>query len=60
MPPSARAMLALGLMVFSVFVVGQFGLVGMIAQGDGAVTWFFITVIVLPVLSIGVWKFRRA
>lgn len=60
MPASARVGLALFLMAFSVFVAGAFGLIGLIAQGYGALTWFFIGVIVVPVLTLGVARIRAA
>jgi len=59
MPRPVRLGISLGLMAFSVFVAGAFGLVGLIAQGYGALTWFFIAVIVLPVLTVGAWKVWR-
>jgi uncharacterized membrane protein YkvI len=56
LPPPARSALALGLMAFSVFAAGAFGLVNLIAQGYGVLTWFFIAIIVLPAATVGVWK----
>jgi len=39
--------------------LSQFGLVALIARGYGTLTWAFLVVYVIPVLTIGVWKLRR-
>ncbi len=56
MPRSLRAGLALGVMAVSVFAADAVGLIGLIAKGYGLLTYVFIAVLVLPVLTIGVWK----
>jgi uncharacterized membrane protein YkvI len=54
--PAARVTLPLGLMLFSVFLAGSVGLVGLIGRGYGLLTWLFIAVIVVPVLTVGVCR----
>ena len=39
--------------------IARFGLIGLIARGYGTLTWLFIAVYVVPVLTLGVWRIRR-
>jgi uncharacterized membrane protein YkvI len=59
MPRALRPALSLGVMALAVFAASAVGLVGLIAKGYGALTWAFIALLVVPVLTIGVWKIRR-
>ncbi len=59
MPPLLRPALAVGIMVVSVYAASTIGLVGLIAKGYGLLTWAFIAVLVVPVLTVGLWKIRR-
>jgi uncharacterized membrane protein YkvI len=58
MPQALRPTLSLSLMVLSVFVATAVGLVGLIAKGYGWLTWAFVVLQVIPVLTIGIWKIR--
>jgi uncharacterized membrane protein YkvI len=51
-----RLGVALGVMTLSAFGATAVGLVGLIAKGYGALTWAFIALLVVPVLTIGLWK----
>jgi uncharacterized membrane protein YkvI len=46
-------------MVLSVYVADAVGLVGLIAKGYGLLTYAFIALVVVPVLTVGIWKIRR-
>jgi uncharacterized membrane protein YkvI len=59
MPRALRPALAVGIMVLSVYVASAVGLVGLIATGYGMLTYVFIALLVLPVLTVGVWRIRR-
>jgi uncharacterized membrane protein YkvI len=59
MPRALRPGLAVGIMVLSVFAASAVGLVGLIANGYGLLTWAFIVLLVLPVLTVGVWTIAR-
>ena len=59
MPRILRPALALGIMVLSVYAASAVGLVGLIATGYGLLTYAFIVLLVLPVLTVGVWRIRR-
>ena len=41
-------------------VSAQVGLIDLIARGYGTITWGFLVVFVVPVLTLGVWKIVRA
>jgi uncharacterized membrane protein YkvI len=59
MPRALRPALAVGVMVLSVFAASAVGLVGLIAKGYGLLTYAFIVLLVLPVLTVGVWTIGR-
>jgi uncharacterized membrane protein YkvI len=59
MPQVLRPTLSLSVMALSVFAAAAFGLVGLIARGYGWLTWAFIVLQVIPVLTIGIWKIRK-
>ncbi len=54
-----RPALSTGLLVLGA-LIAQFGLTGLIAQGYGTITWGFVVVYVVPVLTLGVWKIWRS
>jgi uncharacterized membrane protein YkvI len=58
MPGLARPALGIGLLLAGTALAG-IGLVDLIARGYGTLTWVFLIVFVLPVLTLGVWKIRR-
>lgn len=39
--------------------LARFGLVALIARGYGTLTWAFLAIYVIPVLTLGIWKLRR-
>lgn len=58
MPAWIRPSVAIALLTAGA-VIAQFGLINLIAQGYGTVSWGFMLVFVIPVLTIGVWKSYR-
>lgn len=56
----ARLTIALVLLVGCMFVADRFGLVALIANGYRALAYILIAVYVLPLMTIGVWRLRRA
>lgn len=58
MPPWWRPALGTGLLVGGT-LIASFGLVALIARGYGTLTWAFLVVYVIPVLTRGVWKLVR-
>ena len=55
MPSWLRVGIALSVLITSVVLATQFGLIELIAQGYGTLTWCFILVFALPLLTRGVW-----
>jgi len=49
---------AVGMLALATGLAG-FGLVVLIARGYGTLTWAFLVVYVVPVLTVGIWKLRR-
>jgi len=58
MPVFLRPMTALILLAVGA-LLAQFGLIGLIASGYGTLTWIFLVIFVVPVLTWGVWKISR-
>jgi uncharacterized membrane protein YkvI len=58
MPRLLRPALAVGIMALSVYVASAAGLVALIAKGYGLLTYAFIALVILPVLTVGVAKIR--
>jgi uncharacterized membrane protein YkvI len=56
---TARGAVAAVSLFFALTVAEAFGLIGLIANGYGTLTWVFIVVFVFPVLTYGVWAITR-
>lgn len=59
MPRSLRPGLAIGVMLIAVYAATAVGLVDLIARGYGTLTWFFLAVYVLPLMTWGLWRLWR-
>ena len=51
-----RSAIGIGLLIISIFVANAVGLVGLIAKGYGTLTWGYLIVFVIPVVTIGLWR----
>ena len=60
MPRSMRAAVALIILLISIFLADAIGIVALISDGYGALTWGYMVAFVIPVLSIGVYKIFRS
>ena len=61
MPDWMRAAVAIGVLVLAVVLADAVGLAGLVARGYGTITWGFLLVYVVPVLTYGVWlSYRHA
>jgi hypothetical protein len=47
-------------MALSVFAATAAGLVALIARGYGWLTWAFVALVILPVMTVGVFKLFRS
>jgi uncharacterized membrane protein YkvI len=59
MPRAMRPALAIVVMLISVYAAAAIGLVGLIEKGYGLLTYAFIVLLIIPVLTIGVWRITR-
>lgn len=59
LPRSARASVALGLLAVSVFAARAVGIVDLIGKGYGLLTFAFISLLIFPVLTVGLWTILR-
>jgi uncharacterized membrane protein YkvI len=59
MPRAMRPTLAIIVMLISVYAAAAIGLVGLIEKGYGLLTYAFIVLLIIPVLTIGVWRITR-
>lgn len=59
MPQALRPALAVGVMLLAVYAASAVGLVDLIAKGYGTLTWLFLAVYVLPLMTWGVWLLWR-
>jgi uncharacterized membrane protein YkvI len=59
MPRALRPAIAVGIMVASVYAASAAGLVTLIAKGYGLLTYAFIVLLIVPVLTVGVVRLLR-
>ena len=56
MSGALRLLAAAVLLVGSIFIASQFGLVALIARGYRALAWLILAVYVAPLMTYGVWR----
>lgn len=59
MPRILRPALAIFIMTVSVYAAASIGLIDLIAKGYGLLTYAFIVLLIVPVLTVGIWYLRR-
>ncbi len=59
MSPALRLYVAAAVLVTAVWLADRFGLVALISQGYGLITWGFWALFLLPVIAIGSWRMLR-
>lgn len=60
LPKIARPIIALGVLFTSIVLADTLGLINLIGQGYGYITYGYLAIFVIPILTIGVMKIRRA
>ncbi len=58
LPKVARPLIALSVLFTSIVLADSLGLVNLIGQGYGYITYGYLIVFVIPILTWGVWKIR--
>jgi uncharacterized membrane protein YkvI len=59
LPRSYRAIIAVGVMIVAIFAAERFGIIGLIARGYGTLTYVFIAIYVIPLMTLGAWRIVR-
>ncbi|WP_269790350.1 hypothetical protein [Stenotrophomonas sp. Iso1] len=59
MPQALRPAIAITVMLLAVYAATAVGLIELIEKGYGTLTWFFLAIYVLPLLTWGVWLLWR-
>lgn len=60
MPAWLRPVIAVFALLVALLLAVRFGLIDLIAQGYGTLTWVFIVVFALPLFTLGVWKICKS
>ena len=58
-PQILRLALALGLLGLSMLLANAFGIIALIAQGYGYLSYFFVAIVVLPLLTLGLRRIAQ-
>jgi uncharacterized membrane protein YkvI len=59
LPRYARPVVAVVLLLISIYGATAIGIVDLIAKGYGLLTYVFIAVLIVPLLTVGIWKIYR-
>jgi uncharacterized membrane protein YkvI len=59
MPRWLRPTVAFGFLVVAVFIASSIGLIQLIGKGYGMITYVFIAIYVIPILTLGIYKIAR-
>jgi uncharacterized membrane protein YkvI len=60
MKPTHRSIVSTVVLLFSCFAATSIGLVDLVAKGYGGLTYAFIALFILPVVTVGIWKIVRS
>lgn len=60
MPNWMRSAIAIAILVIAVLVADAVGLTALVAKGYGTMTWGFLLIFVLPLLTYGIWLMKKA
>ncbi|MBT7581703.1 MAG: hypothetical protein HN572_01995 [Kordiimonadaceae bacterium] len=60
MPRYMRPVIAITILFSAIVLATKFGIVNLISQGYGTLTWVFIILIIVPLFTIGMWKIVKA
>lgn len=59
MPRWLRPAVAMAALFIAVVLAQRFGIIDLIAKGYGAMAWAFLVIMLLPLLTVGVWRIWR-
>lgn len=59
MPDWMRPAVALAILIIAIVVADAIGITNLVAQGYGSITWVFLLIYPLPLLTYGIWLLAR-
>jgi uncharacterized membrane protein YkvI len=59
MPRGLRPLVTLGILTFALFLADRVGIIALVARGYGTITYGFLAIYVLPIMTIGLWRVCR-
>lgn len=59
LPRIARPIIAIGFLLLAVVAAETFGIINLIANGYGYITVAFIAILIVPMLTVGIWKIAK-
>jgi uncharacterized membrane protein YkvI len=59
MPRVLRPVAAVAILIFAIVIASRFGIIALVARGYGTITYGFLAIYVVPVLTIGLWRIWR-
>ncbi len=57
--PWLRVAIALAILLSAILVADTVGLTALVARGYGVITYGFLVVFVVPVMTVGIWRLRK-
>ena len=56
MPRWVRPLVAIAMLAFSIFLAAKLGIISLVAEGYGTLTYVILAIYVVPVLTLGIWR----
>jgi uncharacterized membrane protein YkvI len=56
MPQMLRPLASLAVLMFSVFLADRVGIIALVARGYGSITYGFLAIFVLPIMTLGLFR----
>ena len=60
MPSWMRPAVALVTLFVAVVLADRIGIINLVAKGYGSLTWAFLLIIFVPLVTVGVWRISQA
>jgi uncharacterized membrane protein YkvI len=60
LPDIMRAIVAVGALITAIFLADAFGIISLIAKGYGSLSYAYIAVVIIPLMTLGLWRVIQA
>lgn len=60
LPDIMRAIIAVGALIVAIFLADVFGIISLIAKGYGSLSYAYIAVVIIPLMTLGLWRVIQA